>query len=117
MRNKFFRQPLLFSVALCAIIGTISAGEYSLRYSLLENKPFLLGPTGIRAYGPHCLYRDTLARRGHTISEDFVVVRVDPGAPAEGLVFRHDVIVGANGNRFLEEDPRVDLGWAIIDSE
>ena len=120
MMHRLMKPRYLFAfVAMLAAVASLAhAGEYSRRYSSLERKPFLLGPTGIRACGPHSLYPEILASRGHTITSDFLVVSVDPAAPAEGLVRAYDIIIGANGARFKDGgDPRVDMGYAIMDSE
>lgn len=62
-----------------------------------------LGPTGATAWPD-----------GHRLH----VVRVAPGSPADGLLVPGDVILGANGAAFVEdEDSRMILGNAIGRSE
>jgi hypothetical protein len=69
-----------------------------------------LGPTGARGwvYGNH-------GPEG-IIGSQILVTVVEPGSPADGVLQKFDVLLGANGKAFVG-DARRGLGEAITDSE
>ena len=72
-------------------------------HAVYKGRQVTLGPTGARGW-----------IEGHRIH----VVDVAKGSPADGLLSRGDVLLGANGATFEEgQDPRVALGNAITASE
>jgi hypothetical protein len=50
--------------------------------------------------------------------QDFLVLGTEPNAPAAGKLEANDVIIGANGRRFTdEEDPRPEMGYALVNAQ
>lgn len=106
-----------FSVSAFALCGALAWGgsapaaedraagredRYVLYYDKAHKLPVNLGPTGAWGY----------------VCADMIVVRgTAPGSPARGTLQEYDIIVGADGRLFGEEDPRVVLGNAITESE
>lgn len=130
------RKAIMLSVlaAFCAVSSGAMHGseadqvefaistKYARPYNDIETqnaRKWLLGPTGIFAYGPYGPswylhhFRDYEQDRNW-----FVVLSLIPDSPAVGHIFPDDVITGANGKAFPKgEDARVHMGRAIIDSE
>ena len=89
------------SVALCEEGGYVKTYAYGF--------PNPIGPTG--------MYGHKLNNRGD-IPPLIVVDRIALGSPAEGIVVKDDLVVGVNGTPFaMKSDPRIALGYAMIDSE
>ena len=105
-----------------ADISFVTSSKYARPYNNIEVqncRKTLLGPTGIFAYGPYgagfYLNHYWAYKRDRNW---FVVISMIPDSPAVGLIKKDDVITGANGKRFpQDEDARVHMGRAIIDSE
>lgn len=68
-----------------------------------------LGATGARGW----MYCEKM---GTTDARQIAVTSVDAGSPADGILVRGDVLLGAGGNRF-SFDPRTELGRALTAAE
>jgi len=68
-----------------------------------------LGPTGARGW----IWGRLLESTGAT---QILITQVDPGSPADGVLQKDDVILGAGGRRFAH-DARKEFGRAITEAE
>jgi len=107
--NIVVASILLAAVFMAPSTGLCKKGGYVRVHAAARCEGINLGPTGIRGYGPE----------GTSESPNFFIVdRVESGSPADTLVHINDIITGVNGKAFLKSnDPRVELAYAIIDSE
>jgi len=49
---------------------------------------------------------------------ELIVLYIEPGSPADGTLEVHDIIIGANGRLFAEDqDPRIPMGYALVEAQ
>ena len=77
--------------------------HYLVPFIRRHDLPVTLGPTGAWGY----------------VCRNWIVVKgIHPGSPARDVLQRWDILIGANGRPFREdEDPRMALGRAVTDAE
>ena len=113
--NYVAASIFLVAVLLAPSIGLCKKDGYVRVVAKARPEGIHLGPTGIRGYGPE---GPSARPTGVDDPNFFIVDRVEFGSPAYQLVRINDIITGVNGKAFLQrEDPRVQLAYAIIDSE